>query len=199
MSESTLRIVWIYPDLLSTYGDRGNMLILARRAALRGLPVESLEVRSDQTMPTTADIYLIGGGEDGPQALAAQRLIADGGLHRLPALRWLVLRQGVPLRRPGSARHHLRPGRDPRRRGGTRRHRPAARAAAADRFREPRRPHPPGPRRGTVGPGDRRDRQRRPDRGCLARQDPRYLRTWPGAGPQPWDCRPATALGDRRG
>jgi CobQ-like glutamine amidotransferase family enzyme len=82
MSESTLRIVWIYPDLLSTYGDRGNMLILARRAALRGIPVETYEVRSDMALPTTADIYLIGGGEDGPQALAAQRLIADGGLHR---------------------------------------------------------------------------------------------------------------------
>ena len=27
-----LRIVWVYPDLLSTYGDRGNLLILARRA-----------------------------------------------------------------------------------------------------------------------------------------------------------------------
>ena len=80
--ESRLRIVWIYPDLLSTYGDRGNMLILGRRAALRGIPVETYEVRSDQAMPTTADIYLIGGGEDGPQALAAQRLIADGGLHR---------------------------------------------------------------------------------------------------------------------
>jgi lipid II isoglutaminyl synthase (glutamine-hydrolysing) len=82
MSESTLRVVWIYPDLLSTYGDRGNMLILARRAALRGIPVETVEVRSDRVMPATADIYLIGGGEDGPQALAAQRLIADGGLHR---------------------------------------------------------------------------------------------------------------------
>ncbi len=82
MSESTLRIVWIYPDLLSTYGDRGNLLILARRAALRNIPVETLEVRSDHPMPATADIYLIGGGEDGPQALAAQRLIADGGLHR---------------------------------------------------------------------------------------------------------------------
>ena len=82
MTESTLRIVWIYPDLLSTYGDRGNLLILGRRAALRGIPVETYEVRSDQAMPTTADIYLIGGGEDGPQALAAQRLIADGGLHR---------------------------------------------------------------------------------------------------------------------
>ena len=81
-TESTLRIVWIYPDLLSTYGDRGNLLILARRAALRGIPVEAVEVRSDQPMPSTADIYLIGGGEDGPQALAAQRLIADGGLHR---------------------------------------------------------------------------------------------------------------------
>src|SRR5690349_3220817 len=82
MLESTLRIVWIYPDLLSTYGDRGNLLILGRRAALRGIPVETYEVRSDQPMPTTADIYLIGGGEDGPQALAAQRLTADGGLHR---------------------------------------------------------------------------------------------------------------------
>jgi hypothetical protein len=82
MSESTLRIVWIYPDLLSTYGDRGNMLILARRAAQRGIPAETVEVRSDRAMPASADIYLIGGGEDGPQALAAQRLIADGGLHR---------------------------------------------------------------------------------------------------------------------
>jgi lipid II isoglutaminyl synthase (glutamine-hydrolysing) len=85
MSESTLRIVWIYPDLLSTYGDRGNLLILARRAALRNIPVETYQVRSDQPMPSTADIYLIGGGEDGPQALAAQRLIADGGLHRAVA------------------------------------------------------------------------------------------------------------------
>jgi CobQ-like glutamine amidotransferase family enzyme len=33
-------------------------------------------------MPSDGDIYLIGGGEDGPQALAAQRLIADGGVHR---------------------------------------------------------------------------------------------------------------------
>ncbi|GAA2667683.1 MULTISPECIES: type 1 glutamine amidotransferase [Actinoplanes] len=82
MNDSTLRIVWIYPDLLSTYGDRGNMLILAHRAAARGIPVETYEVRSDMQMPTSADIYLIGGGEDGPQALAAQRLITDGGLHR---------------------------------------------------------------------------------------------------------------------
>ncbi|WP_033346109.1 type 1 glutamine amidotransferase [Catenuloplanes japonicus] len=77
-----VRIVWIYPDLLSTYGDRGNMLILAKRARQRGIAVETIEVRSDQPLPSQADIYLIGGGEDGPQALAAQRLRVDGGLHR---------------------------------------------------------------------------------------------------------------------
>ena len=82
MSESTLRIVWIYPDLMSTYGDRGNMLILARRAYARGIPVETIEVRSDQVVPELGDIYLLGGGEDGPQALAANRLNADQGLHR---------------------------------------------------------------------------------------------------------------------
>jgi len=82
VSESTLRIVWVYPDLLSTYGDRGNLLILARRADLRGLPVACIEVRSDQPMPTDGDVYLLGGGEDGPQALAAERLLADRGLHR---------------------------------------------------------------------------------------------------------------------
>jgi CobQ-like glutamine amidotransferase family enzyme len=81
-TESRLRIVWVYPDLLSTYGDRGNLLILARRAALRGMPAEMIEVRSDQPVPVDADIYLLGGGEDGPQALAAQRLNADGGLAR---------------------------------------------------------------------------------------------------------------------
>ncbi|GAB3941338.1 hypothetical protein GCM10027614_26490 [Micromonospora vulcania] len=89
MSTESLRIVWIYPDLLSTYGDRGNALILARRARQRGMPVEVLEVRSDQRLPATADIYLLGGGEDGPQALGAQRLIADGACTgRSPRARW---------------------------------------------------------------------------------------------------------------
>jgi CobQ-like glutamine amidotransferase family enzyme len=85
VSTEALRIVWIYPDLLSTYGDRGNLLILGHRARLRGFPAELHEVRSDRPLPASADIYLLGGGEDGPQALAAQRLIADGGLHRAVA------------------------------------------------------------------------------------------------------------------
>ncbi len=80
MNGSELRLVWVYPDLLSTYGDRGNLLILERRAALRGLPVEPVCVNADQPVPRQGDIYLLGGGEDLPQILAARRLRADGGL-----------------------------------------------------------------------------------------------------------------------
>jgi lipid II isoglutaminyl synthase (glutamine-hydrolysing) len=77
---SSLRLVWVYPDLLSTYGDRGNLLVLERRARLRGLAVEAVMVDADQRVPRQADIYLMGGGEDLPQVLAARRLRADGGL-----------------------------------------------------------------------------------------------------------------------
>src|SRR5215469_5661304 len=49
---SALRLVWIYPDLLSTYGDRGNLLMLTRRAALRGIAVEPISVNSDQPVPS---------------------------------------------------------------------------------------------------------------------------------------------------
>jgi CobQ-like glutamine amidotransferase family enzyme len=76
-----LRLTWIYPDLLSTYGDRGNLLVLERRARMRGMPVDVIEVNSDQRVPADGDIYLMGGGEDLPQTLAARRLKADGGLH----------------------------------------------------------------------------------------------------------------------
>jgi len=77
---SAIRLVWVYPDLLSTYGDRGNLLVLARRARLRGFPVEIAEVNSDQRVPVDGDIYLLGGGEDLPQILAARRLAGEGGL-----------------------------------------------------------------------------------------------------------------------
>jgi CobQ-like glutamine amidotransferase family enzyme len=79
-SDNLIKIVWIYPDLLSTYGDQGNCIVLERRAAKRGIRTRTMHVRSDQSVPVDGDIYLLGGGEDRPQILAAQRLLADGGL-----------------------------------------------------------------------------------------------------------------------
>ena len=37
MSESSLRVVWIYPDLLSTYGDQGNALVVEQMRELAEL------------------------------------------------------------------------------------------------------------------------------------------------------------------
>ncbi len=80
-SGSALTVVVIYPDLLGTYGDGGNGLVLARRAKWRGLDVSLVQAPSDRPVPH-GDIYCIGGGEDGPQVRAASTLIADGTLTR---------------------------------------------------------------------------------------------------------------------
>ena len=76
-----LRVAVVHPDLLGTYGDGGNGLILARRAEWRGHPVELVQATSDRPLPD-ADIYCVGGGEDSPQVRAAQALITDGTLAR---------------------------------------------------------------------------------------------------------------------
>jgi CobQ-like glutamine amidotransferase family enzyme len=68
-----LRIAVVYPDLLGTYGDGGNGLVLARRAERRGIEAELLQATSDRTLPR-ADLYTLGGGEDAPQVQACERL-----------------------------------------------------------------------------------------------------------------------------
>lgn len=77
---SDLTIVSIYPDLLGTYGDAGNVLALRHRAALHGLDAEVLAVAPGQTLPAGADLYVLGGGEDSAQTAAARGIRADGNL-----------------------------------------------------------------------------------------------------------------------
>lgn len=68
-----MRVALLYPELLGTYGDGGNALVLVERARRRGLDAELVTVTLDDRLPT-ADLYLLGGGEDGPQRLAADLL-----------------------------------------------------------------------------------------------------------------------------
>jgi lipid II isoglutaminyl synthase (glutamine-hydrolysing) len=70
---AVLKIALVYPELLGTYGDGGNALVLAQRARRRGIEVEQEIVGIDDDMPE-ASIYLLGGGEDGPQRLGADLL-----------------------------------------------------------------------------------------------------------------------------
>lgn len=76
--DAVLRVAVLYPDLLGTYGDGGNASVLAARGRARGLDVEILDVVIGSALPA-ASLYLLGGGEDGPQRLARD-LLADGGL-----------------------------------------------------------------------------------------------------------------------
>jgi CobQ-like glutamine amidotransferase family enzyme len=75
----SLTVVHVYPDLLGTYGDRGNALALVHRARARGLAGRVLEVGLDEPLPTCGDVYVVGGGEDSAQVLAARALFADDG------------------------------------------------------------------------------------------------------------------------
>jgi CobQ-like glutamine amidotransferase family enzyme len=71
---STVTVALLFPDLLGTYGDSGNAVILARRLAWRGFDVEVVTVRCDDPVPVGGHVYVVGGGEDLPQALAASQL-----------------------------------------------------------------------------------------------------------------------------
>lgn len=80
MTDQPITVVSIYPTLLGTYGDGGNVLVLRHRAGLRGLPTKLIEIEPGEAVPTAADIYVLGGGEDTAQVAAAEALRADGGL-----------------------------------------------------------------------------------------------------------------------
>lgn len=73
-TESTVRIVLVYPELLGTYGDGGNALVLRERLRRRGHAAVVVNVPAGQPIPGGGDIYLLGGGEDEPQVLAAAAL-----------------------------------------------------------------------------------------------------------------------------
>ena len=77
----SLTIVRLYHDLLGTYGDQGNAEVLMFRARARNIDVTLIEVAPHEPVPTSADIYLLGGGEDGPQTAALEMLSKDGGLN----------------------------------------------------------------------------------------------------------------------
>ncbi|MDQ2727649.1 MAG: glutamine amidotransferase [Actinomycetota bacterium] len=80
--ESVVTIALLFPDLLGTYGDGGNATILAQRLRWRGQAAEVVTIRSGDAVPASADLYVVGGGEDLPQVLAARQLSNPPNLRR---------------------------------------------------------------------------------------------------------------------
>ena len=89
--DTVVRIALLYPTVLGLYGDRGNALVLAHRAARRGIDAEVIDVAPGDKVPEQADVYLVGGGEDIAQTTACELLAADGALTRAVARRAPIL------------------------------------------------------------------------------------------------------------
>jgi CobQ-like glutamine amidotransferase family enzyme len=74
-----IRVGHLYPDYLNIYADRGNIAVLARRAAWRGHELEVGAIGIGETLTAGAhDLLYIGGGQDREQALVATDIAAKG-------------------------------------------------------------------------------------------------------------------------
>jgi CobQ-like glutamine amidotransferase family enzyme len=86
---AVLKIALLYPDLLGTYGDGGNALVLEERARRRGIEISVETVGIDDEVPD-ASLYLLGGGEDGPQRMGADLLRRSSFSSRVRDGRYVV-------------------------------------------------------------------------------------------------------------
>ena len=77
----------LYPDYLNIYADRGNIAVLARRAAWRGHELEVRTVSVGEAVESGEhDLLYVGGGQDSEQELVAEDLVAKGdGVHEAVA------------------------------------------------------------------------------------------------------------------
>lgn len=89
----SITIGWLYPELMSTYGDRGNMLVLQKRCALRGIGcvVKSIDFQTEEKNIEKVDLVFGGGAQDRQQGI----LIDDLRKRKGPVLKRL-LENNVP-------------------------------------------------------------------------------------------------------
>lgn len=81
-----VRIGVVYPELLGTYGDRGNAEILQWRLRARGRSAVVVPIVAGDNVPDDLDVYVLGGGEDLAQAAAARLLGSRSGHGLLRAI-----------------------------------------------------------------------------------------------------------------
>lgn len=72
----SITIGWLYPELMSTYGDRGNIICIAKRCEWRGIDVEvrKLDVGFDDKQLAICDVLFMGGAQDRQQKIVSEDL-----------------------------------------------------------------------------------------------------------------------------
>ena len=75
-----LNICHLYPDLLNTYGDRGNILALQRRAEWHGVSTSVTNITIGDKFDSSAfDIVFLGGGQDYEQEIIQDDVLNQKG------------------------------------------------------------------------------------------------------------------------
>ncbi len=69
-----LKLIYLYPQVMNIYGDRGNVVCLVKRAAWRGVDLEVVEVNEGDRLPAKFDLLFMGGGQDSGQSIVAADL-----------------------------------------------------------------------------------------------------------------------------
>ncbi|KAA1249335.1 glutamine amidotransferase [Mycobacterium simiae] len=80
-----VRIGLVLPDVMGTYGDGGNAVVLRQRLLMRGIAAEIVEITLADPVPESLDLYTLGGAEDYAQRLATRHLLQYPGLQRAAA------------------------------------------------------------------------------------------------------------------
>lgn len=77
----SLTITWLYPELMSTYGDRGNIIVLKRIAEDNGITIEVIRINqtSDPSLLSSADLIFMGGAQDLQQEIVSKDLNGQKG------------------------------------------------------------------------------------------------------------------------
>ena len=71
----TLSICHLYPDLMDTYGDMGNILSIKYRCQQRGIKVNYTKISiNDNLKSNIYDLYFFGGGQDKAQEVVGKDL-----------------------------------------------------------------------------------------------------------------------------
>lgn len=75
-NNSQLTIGWLYPELMSTYGDRGNIIVFQRRCEWRGIDVEikQLDLGFKIQDLKSCDLLFMGGAQDRQQKIVSEDL-----------------------------------------------------------------------------------------------------------------------------
>lgn len=76
-----LTIGWLYPDLMSTYSDRGNIICLTKRCLWRDFEVEiiSIEKKTSLEKIKTINLFFGGGAQDRQQEMVTRDLLSEKG------------------------------------------------------------------------------------------------------------------------